>query len=115
MFSRYPTSYRFDDVKDGLSGTLMVGETIPSHFIWNGMSCLNFPLATTNIPINTMEKDSGTRDGTWPRVSGFKSRHPGGVNFALGDASVHFISANIDYRLFNELGTRAGREVASLP
>jgi hypothetical protein len=32
----------------------------------------------------------------------------------MGDASVHFISEAIDYRLYNELGTRAGAEIASL-
>ena len=33
----------------------------------------------------------------------------------MGDGSVHFISESIDYRLYNELGTRAGNEVVSLP
>jgi hypothetical protein len=31
------------------------------------------------------------------------------------DASVHFIAEAIDYRLYNELGTRAGGEVAEIP
>jgi hypothetical protein len=31
------------------------------------------------------------------------------------DASVQFVSESIDYRLYNELGTRAGGEVAELP
>ena len=34
--------------------------------------------------------------------------------FCLADGSVHFVSEAIDYRLYNELGTRAGGEVASL-
>ena len=44
---------------------------------------------------------------------GYKSLHPGGVNFVAGDGSVHLISATIDYKLYNELGTRAGNEPAS--
>ena len=31
------------------------------------------------------------------------------------DGSVHFFSETIDYRLYNELGTRAGGEVVTLP
>jgi hypothetical protein len=46
---------------------------------------------------------------------GFKSDHPGGAHFALVDASVHFISEAIEYRLYNEMGTRAGGEAVSLP
>ncbi|MFH1265042.1 MAG: H-X9-DG-CTERM domain-containing protein, partial [Planctomycetota bacterium] len=51
----------------------------------------------------------------WFRTCGFKSLHPGGANFLMGDGSVHFFSESIDYRLINGLGTRAGGEVASLP
>ena len=59
-----------------------------------------------------MEKDTCAN---WYRVCGFKSLHPGGANFVMGDASVHFVSQTIDYRLYNYLGTRAGREVARMP
>ena len=33
----------------------------------------------------------------------------------MGDASVHFVNDSIDFKLYNNLGTRAGGEVASLP
>ena len=46
---------------------------------------------------------------------GFKSRHPGGAQFALADGSVHFVDDSIDFKLYNALGTRAGAEVAALP
>ena len=36
MFGRYPTSFSFDTVRDGLSNTTMAGETLPGHYIWNG-------------------------------------------------------------------------------
>ena len=51
----------------------------------------------------------------WQHTMGFKSVHPGGAHFAMGDGSVNFINESIDYKLFNELGTKAGGEVASLP
>jgi prepilin-type processing-associated H-X9-DG protein len=37
---------------------------------------------------------------------GFNSRHPGGCNFVLADASVHFISNNISMTVFQYLGCR---------
>ena len=39
----------------------------------------------------------------------------GGANFLIGDGSVHFVGEFIDYKLYNELGTREGGEPVSLP
>jgi prepilin-type N-terminal cleavage/methylation domain-containing protein/prepilin-type processing-associated H-X9-DG protein len=41
------------------------------------------------------------------------SRHPGGVNFLLGDGSVKFIKDSINLQVWRALGTRAGGEVIS--
>jgi hypothetical protein len=54
-------------------------------------------------------------EGDWQHSCGYKSAHPGGANFVLGDNSVHFMSDTIDYQLYNALGTRAGKEVAQVP
>jgi prepilin-type N-terminal cleavage/methylation domain-containing protein len=40
----------------------------------------------------------------------FGSAHSTGVNAVFADASVHFISFDVDYLVFNALGTRAGEE-----
>ena len=114
MFTRLPIAYRLSEITDGLSQTLMFGETLPYHCIWNCVFCVNFPLSSTTVPLNHMESDSGTRDGSWPRVCGFKSMHPGGLNLGMGDASIQFVSDAMDYRLVNELATRAGGESAGL-
>jgi len=37
----------------------------------------------------------------------FSSQHVGGVQFLLCDGSVHFVSQNIDYGVFRNLGERA--------
>lgn len=37
--------------------------------------------------------------------------HPGGINVAFGDGSVHFIQQNISLTVFAELCTRAGHEI----
>ncbi len=40
-----------------------------------------------------------------------RSYHPGGVNAAMADGSVHFISESIDAEVYRALGTRAGGEL----
>lgn len=46
----------------------------------------------------------------WDESIGFRSFHPGGANFCLGDGSVRFISQNIDGVTYRALGSRAGGE-----
>ena len=115
VMDREGTIVTFAMIRDGLSNTLMVGETIPSHCTFNGAYNHNFPVAGTTIPLNTFEKSQDGVNSLWWSACGFKSRHPGGGHFVLADGSVHFVSDTIDYRLYNELGTRAGREAVVLP
>lgn len=42
----------------------------------------------------------------WSVTWGFKSNHANGVNFALVDGSVRFVSENIDMRTYQLLGCR---------
>lgn len=116
LFGRtWKTAITFGEVKDGLSNTILAGETIPKHCTYNGAYVQNFPMAGTSIPINTMDETVDGQDSLWWRGCGFKSRHGGGANFAIADGSVHFFSENLDYELFNRMGTRAGGEVVSFP
>ena len=113
MFGRHPTRIRLEHISDGTSHTFMAGETLPSHCVFMAAYQPNFCVSGTSIPLNTMEEN---HDGYyWYRTCGYKSRHPGGANFVMGDASVHFIPETIDLKLYNELGTRAGGEAAFLP
>jgi hypothetical protein len=118
MFGRLNKARKLKEVTDGLSGTLMFGETLPAHSIYNGMYNQNFPTSATHIPINTMTEDNGV-DGAperwWRWSTGFKSMHTGGAIFALGDASVRFIDESIDYVVYNNLGTVAGGEIVEVP
>jgi prepilin-type N-terminal cleavage/methylation domain-containing protein len=114
MFGRWPEGRRMADIADGLSNTFMLGETIPSHCIFMGAYNQNYPVLPTTIPLGTMESDDGVR-GTWFRTCGFKSWHPGGAHFAMGDASVHFLNDGIDFRQFNGLGTIEGGEPYTVP
>jgi len=51
----------------------------------------------------------------WALSLGMKSNHAGGINVVFGDGSVHFISQNIDHRLYNQLGCRHDGAVVTLP
>ncbi len=122
MFCRCPRRFCFAEVHDGLSNTIMAGETLPGQYIWNGVFCCNFPVSSTSIPLNTMLTDHGVHGSydpstglMWARTSGYKSLHVGGANFVFGDGSVHFFDQAIDYKLYNALGTRAGNEVVTVP
>jgi len=112
LFGRYARGFTFDETTDGLSQTIMCGETLPGHCIWMGAFNSNLCITGTSIPLNTME--TGGLDN-WYRACGFKSLHPGGASFLIADGSVHFFLDSIDYKLYNELGTRAGGESVSVP
>ncbi len=114
MFGRHPRGFAFPDVTDGLSNTLMLGETAPGQCAYLGAYAPNFPLAGTTIPLNTFE-ECLLPPGCHTRGCGFKSYHTGGVQFAMGDASVTFLADTIDYRVINQLGTREGAEAVSVP
>ena len=108
MFGRYPAGIPFASVTDGLSNTIMVGETLPGNNVFNGAYDANFPVATTCIPLNNSRSDNGQLYQHM-FTSGFTSLHPGGANFAMGDGSIHFFNEAIDYKLYNDLGTRRRR------
>ena len=113
VFGRNEFCTKFDEITDGLSNTIMVGETLPGHCIWMGAFNPNMTVTGTGTPINIMESSS---DGTnWYRTCGFKSLHPGGANFLLADGSVRFLESTIDYYLFNIMGTKSGGEVLIAP
>jgi prepilin-type N-terminal cleavage/methylation domain-containing protein len=115
MFGRYRNVVSFDSVRDGLSQTLMNGETLPGQCRFISAFASNFNIAPTNIPLNTFESTVPGVASLWWRACGFKSRHPGGASFVLADGSVHFLNEIIDFKLYNHLGTRAGSEIVTLP
>jgi prepilin-type processing-associated H-X9-DG protein len=99
-------------VTDGVSNTFLAGETLPGHWHRNCVFCDNYPVSSTNIPINTMHSFPGTTfspatlpsDEYW-KTSGFKSMHPGGAQMLMGDGSAHFVQDSIDWYAWNALGS----------
>jgi prepilin-type processing-associated H-X9-DG protein len=111
---------RLAEISDGTSNTFMIGEDVPEMILWNAWAYANGATGTCAIPPNTgvnvadptLGKLSGA-DGRWPTRYSFRSRHPNGVQFALADGSVRFVSNNIPLLTYRALGTRAGGESVS--
>ena len=47
----------------------------------------------------------------WYNNHSFRSRHPGGMQFAFADGSVHFVTNAINLNLYRALATIQGGEV----
>jgi prepilin-type N-terminal cleavage/methylation domain-containing protein/prepilin-type processing-associated H-X9-DG protein len=117
MFNRLGADITFSGVTDGLSNSIMVGETLPAqhdHFTNGGWYHFNGAGtgASTIVPINQRSDGNDCNDPVrrarfnWNVAWGFKSNHSGGANFLFGDGSVKFLRESIDHRTFQLLGCR---------
>jgi prepilin-type N-terminal cleavage/methylation domain-containing protein/prepilin-type processing-associated H-X9-DG protein len=103
-------------VTDGTSNTFMLGEDVPALNDWCSWPYANNAYGTCAIPPNVKRPEGGSYDANdWQNTWSFRSRHSGGLNFALADGSVHFLANSIDLTLYRALATVSGGEVASLP
>ena len=109
---------KFADITDGTTQTIAIGEVRPEccHYQSSGWGGANY-MTTTSAPINfpTCPRDPALPDDchlptSWSASSGFKSQHAAGAHFVMCDASVHFISENIDYAKYQALGDRRDGE-----
>ncbi len=143
--------YGLSGVTDGLSNTLLMGETSrfvgepaafsngePSFFsTWsmagrvhagtmNDYRTLGFAYVVPQINAPAQQYlvtaiITGSNIATWytdPRSLtygqfGFRSLHPGGANFLVGDGSVKFLKSGINPSTYRALGTRACGEIIS--
>ena len=97
------------NVTDGLSHTLLIGEDLPEYNLWCSWPYSNNAYGTCAIPPNYTFQDPHW----WPNTQSFRSAHPAGLNFAMADGSVQFVSQDIDMATYRALATRAGGEVVS--
>ncbi len=102
---------RFRDVTDGLSNTLMIGES-SNEFCDHSGSWVHWNHTTGSAGVNINNGGSRT---SWPTCYSFHSFHTGGAQFCMADGAVSFLSENINQDLYRALATRAGGEVAALP
>jgi prepilin-type N-terminal cleavage/methylation domain-containing protein/prepilin-type processing-associated H-X9-DG protein len=117
------------DISDGTSNTLMASETIQGTagdyrgFTWWGGAAAFTTYLTPNSTLPDVMEGGGcgsvppmppctsTTTFAYPRMVAARSYHTGGVNVALCDGSVHFISNTISFPVWNALGSAQGGEV----
>jgi prepilin-type N-terminal cleavage/methylation domain-containing protein len=115
--------FPFAGITDGLSNTFFVGErsTTMSLTTWVGavtngiVPSVRDPAASELAPAQVLAH-CGPHLPNNPLVTdadATSSGHIQGVNFLLGDGSVHNISTAIDVTIFDGLASRAGGEVVS--
>jgi prepilin-type N-terminal cleavage/methylation domain-containing protein/prepilin-type processing-associated H-X9-DG protein len=136
------TGFNIASVTDGLSNTIMLGESLidkgDPHLYSSSIASggnkrgwatfdggtgyhsvlppINYPIASADVERNRdCTPDSKRNFWNWQVSHGFKSNHSGGANFAFGDGSVHFINQSIDQLTYIKLGVRNDGQVASLP
>ena len=128
-------SIKLKDVTDGLSSTIIFGESRwecsnQARLSWAHSS--QYDRTNTAVPINYDSCISGSSDEdalakataagktgceaahSWKTERGFKSQHPGVITVMMADGSVHTIAETADHFLFNRLGCRADQLVASV-
>ncbi len=118
MIGRYRWAASFTDVTDGLSNTFCIGECIGALCITQNFGAESF--ATTAHPINYLNqslKDNRPTQANprWDESIGFRSFHPGGAHFLMGDASARFVGETIDGVTYRALASREGGETAQVP
>jgi prepilin-type N-terminal cleavage/methylation domain-containing protein len=112
---------RMAEIVDGLSNTFFVGENtaeVTQHaalFWYNhiGGTCCIPPNIGTSIKF----KPSGqaySRSGDFANLYSFRSYHPAGLQFTLGDGSVRFVGERVSMATYRAMATIAGGEVIAL-
>ena len=116
------TPSRFEQVRDGLSSTILTFESTPAPNSRN--SAYLYPTGTLSIPINLalpasdyLAVETNVPTGVEPlrRVSGPRGTHPGVCGFLMCDGSVQFFAETADFKTICQLGTKAHREAVLLP
>ena len=121
---------RFNDVQDGVSNTIFLMEVChkawmadpadatmtiklkrgTNPFFWvdsGGQGYAVYNDGTTRMRINNRLLPTATRVA--------RSDHTGGINIAMGDATVHFLSSRVNFDIYQGLCTRSGRESVAVP
>jgi prepilin-type N-terminal cleavage/methylation domain-containing protein/prepilin-type processing-associated H-X9-DG protein len=124
--------YTITSISDGTSNTLMGSETIQGSsgdyrgFTWWGGAAAFTTYLTPNSPLPDVMEGGGCGTSppmppctahttfAYPRMVAARSWHSGGVNVAMCDGSVHFVSNNVNYNTWNAMGSAQGGEVFNM-
>jgi prepilin-type N-terminal cleavage/methylation domain-containing protein/prepilin-type processing-associated H-X9-DG protein len=108
---------RFNQIKDGSSQTILVGELLPRKDGLGWASGTSATLRNTGS-FEAYESIQANRTNVMPSAStgnlfvgGFGSEHTGGANFGFADGSVRYLSRNINEAVYGRLGNRADGEL----
>jgi prepilin-type N-terminal cleavage/methylation domain-containing protein len=116
MFAGGRVAYSFDHCRDGTSNTLLIGEQLPVYGVHLMYFHSHLNCGTTHLPpnywkINPRNCPPAPRGevvaNCFSDMSGFNSMHPGGVNVALTDGSIHFVNDSVDYVTWQYVGNKA--------
>lgn len=116
--SRSDIRYRLplSHIRDGTSNTFLIGEDVPALNRWTVWPYSDGAYGTCAIPPNAKAPDGRPFDTyNWGNTWGFRSRHPGGLQFALADGSVRFIPTAISLPVYRALATIQGGESVDVP
>lgn len=123
MFAGGRVAYCFDDAKDGLSNTMLLGETLPVYAPLMMYFSGHMNVASTNPPPNYCRRSScpkqpvshkdSSNQYCYSSCGGYNSLHPSGVNMCMADGAVRSISETIDYRTYQFLGNKADGQLAN--
>ena len=133
--------FNFSTIPDGLTNTLLASECVvgtgsrlPPYnaaydlrgFSWWGSAASFVGWLTPNTSLPDVTESTGYciypfqgnppcvgPTTELPRMNAARSRHPGGVNAALGDGSVKFIKNTVNQNVYRALSTTRGSEVVS--
>ncbi|MGD9127200.1 MAG: DUF1559 domain-containing protein [Planctomycetia bacterium] len=114
----YQSRHTVQDVSDGLSQTIFIGEVVDAHTnsssnLWTRGARDKDCHRTTVNPVNTVDYETWGYEQPgygYYIASAFASRHAGGANFGFGDGHVEFINETIDLDTYRAMSTRAGSE-----
>ena len=120
-FGAIPTwrgGVKLREITDGTSQTMMIGESTTADnesVAWSSDGDWGITQTQINFDITTwpacVDPATSGSPACWKNTRGFRSYHPGGVNFAFVDSAVKFISENIDQKVYRAISTRASDEV----
>lgn len=132
----FPKAIKPGQVTDGLSNTMVISEKLVRFDLYGGGGVSDDrgwsdgwdpdSVRFTGVP-PLSDNDQGVcwnssaaiqntcigKGGSVP-VLFFGSAHTSGVNSVFADASVHFISFDVDHLVFNGFGTRNGSEIVNI-